>query len=119
VLVGRATVVPIRKLSDAEYLEQFESRDYVLAIKGVKALVIQVQLSQGVEMITLIDGRWDAVVRLRDRDYASWFEINSDGGLSGRYVGIEGSARPMAEVRFEGNELYFSLPPSTRSGKVT
>jgi len=59
----------------------------------------------------MIEGRWDAVVRLRDRDYASWFEINNDGGLSGRFVGIEGSARSMTEVRFEGDELYFKLPP--------
>jgi len=57
-----------------------------------------------------IHGRWDAVVRLSDRDYASWFEINDDV-ISGRFVGIEGSARPMTEVRFEDNELYFRLPP--------
>jgi len=57
-----------------------------------------------------IHGRWDAVVRLSDRDYASWFEINADV-ISGRFVGIEGSARPMTEVRFEDNELYFRLPP--------
>lgn len=50
-------------------------------------------------------------MRLRDRYYASWFEINDDGVISGRFVGIEGSARPMTEVRFEGNELYFRLPP--------
>ncbi len=50
-------------------------------------------------------------MRLRDRDYASWFEINTDGVISGRFVGIEGSARPMTEVRFEENELYFRLPP--------
>jgi hypothetical protein len=59
----------------------------------------------------MIAGRWDAVVKLRDRDYASWFEIIDDKGLSGRFVGIEGSARPMTEVRFEDNELYFRLPP--------
>ncbi len=59
----------------------------------------------------MIAGRWDAVVKLRDRDYASWFEIVDDGVLSGRFVGIEGSARPMTELRFEENELYFSLPP--------
>ena len=59
----------------------------------------------------MITGRWDAIVKLRDRDYASWFEIIDNGELSGRFVGIEGSARPMTELRFEGNELYFSLPP--------
>lgn len=49
-------------------------------------------------------------MKLRDRDYASWFEINDDM-ISGRFVGIEGSARPMTEVRFEEDELYFRLPP--------
>ena len=58
-----------------------------------------------------IHGRWDAVVKPCDRDYASWFELNDDGVISGRFVGIEGSARPMTEVRFEDNELYFRLPP--------
>ena len=59
----------------------------------------------------MIASRWDAVVKLRDRDYASWFEIVDDGELSGRFVGIEGSARSMTELSFEDNELYFSLPP--------
>jgi hypothetical protein len=59
----------------------------------------------------MITGRWDAIVKLRDRDYASWFEIVDDGVLTGRFVGIEGSARPMIEVRFQGDELFFRLPP--------
>ncbi len=59
----------------------------------------------------MITGRWDAVVKLHDRDYASWFEIVDNDGLSGRFVGIEGNARPMTEVRFEENELFFRLPP--------
>jgi len=59
----------------------------------------------------VIEGRWDAVVKLIDRDYASWFEIVDDGALSGSFVGIEGSARPMTEVHFRENELYFRLPP--------
>lgn len=59
----------------------------------------------------MITGRWDAVVKLYDRDYASWFEIVDDGELSGTFVGIEGNARPMTEVRFEENKLYFRLPP--------
>ena len=61
--------------------------------------------------IAVIEGRWDAVVQLTDRDYASWFEIKDNGELSGRFVGIEGSARPMTEVRFKDNELFFRLPP--------
>jgi hypothetical protein len=59
----------------------------------------------------MISGSWDENVKLRDRDYASWFEIVDYGVLSGRFVGIEGSARPMTELRFQDNEFYFSLPP--------
>lgn len=59
----------------------------------------------------MISRRWDAVVKLRDRDYASWFEIIDKDGLSGRFVGIEGNARPMTEIRYKDNELFFRLPP--------
>lgn len=59
----------------------------------------------------MITGRWDALVKLQDRDYASWFEIIDKNGLSGRFVGIEGSARPMTEVNFNEGELFFRLPP--------
>lgn len=62
-------------------------------------------------MSRMITGRWDAIVRLRDRDYASWFEIVDNEGLSGRFVGIEGNARPMTEITFDQGELYFRLPP--------
>jgi hypothetical protein len=59
-----------------------------------------------------IYGRWDATVQGLQREYASWFEFNDEGGeLRGRFVGIEGSVRPMTEVSFEGDELHFRLPP--------
>lgn len=61
--------------------------------------------------MAVITGRWDAVVHLSDRDYASWFEIKAQGELSGRFVGIEGSARPMTEISYEEDRLYFRLPP--------
>jgi hypothetical protein len=57
-------------------------------------------------------GRWDTTVKGLNREYTSWFEIKDENGkLTGRFVGIEGSARLMTEVRFNGNELYFRLPP--------
>ncbi|MCW4050233.1 MAG: DUF1080 domain-containing protein [Candidatus Bathyarchaeota archaeon] len=59
----------------------------------------------------MIQGRWDVTVHGLKRVHASWFEITDEGGkLSGRFVGIEGSARPMTEVNYEGEELYFRLP---------
>lgn len=60
----------------------------------------------------MVQGRWDATVKGLDREYASWFEIKDENGeLTGRFVGIEGSARRLTEVRFDGNELYFRIPP--------
>jgi hypothetical protein len=60
----------------------------------------------------MVYGRWDTTVKGLDREYASWFEIKDENGeLTGRFVGIEGSARPLKEVRFNGKELYFRLPP--------
>ena len=66
----------------------------------------------------MIYGRWDVIVKGLRREHASWFEFTDEGGeLKGRFVGIEGSARPMTEVRFEGDELYFRLPPQYEKHK--
>ena len=59
----------------------------------------------------MISGRWDVTVQGLRREYASWFEFTDEGGtITGNFVGIEGSVRPMAEVGFDGDELYFRLP---------
>ena len=66
----------------------------------------------------MICGRWDVTVQGLRREYASWFEFTDEGGaLRGRFVGMEGSARPMVEVSFEGDELYFRLPPQYEKHK--
>jgi hypothetical protein len=60
----------------------------------------------------MITGRWDSIIRKGPREYAAWFEIFEDKGeYKGRYVGIEGSQRPMREVYYKNKELYFRLPP--------
>jgi DNA-binding HxlR family transcriptional regulator len=43
---GGQLLYHIRKLRDTDYLDQFESKDYVLTSKGMKALVMLAQLSQ-------------------------------------------------------------------------
>jgi DNA-binding HxlR family transcriptional regulator len=43
---GGQLLYHIRKLRDTDYLDQFESKDYVLTTKGMKALVMLAQLSQ-------------------------------------------------------------------------
>ena len=57
-------------------------------------------------------GRWDVSVEDPGGAYPSWFEIQEEGGeLSGRFVGRFGSARPIADIRFDGEQLRFTLPP--------
>ncbi len=43
---GGQLLYHIRKLRNTDYLDQFESKDYVLTSKGMKALVMLAQLSQ-------------------------------------------------------------------------
>jgi hypothetical protein len=67
-------------------------------------------LEEGWQMNVL--GRWDVTVQGQQGEYASWFEIiRENGELSGRFVGIQGSARPMEVITYQGNELYFHLSP--------
>jgi len=58
-----------------------------------------------------IIGRWNVTVEGIQGNHVSWFEIvEKDNRLSGRFVGRVGSARPIETIKFENNELYFSLP---------
>ena len=58
-------------------------------------------------------GRWDVTVEGPDGPYPSWFEVQQSGyrTLVGSYVGQFGSARPIANVRFDGTHLRFAVPP--------
>jgi hypothetical protein len=57
-------------------------------------------------------GRWDVSVEDPGGVYPSWFEIQEEGGeLRGRFVGRVGSTRPVTDIRFDGEQLRFTLPP--------
>ena len=58
-------------------------------------------------------GRWDVTVKTADGEYPSWFEVHQSGfrTLVGRYVGQFGSARPVSEFEFDGENVRFSVPP--------
>jgi len=59
-----------------------------------------------------IVGRWDMIVEgANGNRYPSWFEATeSNGTLSGRFVGRVGSQRPIKSIQFENKHLVFSLP---------
>ena len=56
-------------------------------------------------------GRWDATIKTEDGEYPSWFEITRQGDqFKGRFVGREGSARPIDKLVISSDQLEFSLP---------
>ena len=58
-------------------------------------------------------GRWDLQVQGRDGPSPSWLEVWRSGNrtLVGRFVGVVGSARPVARVVFADGVLRFAIPP--------
>ena len=56
-------------------------------------------------------GRWDATIKTENGEYPSWFEISKEATeFKGRFVGREGSARPIARIVASADQLDFSLP---------
>ena len=60
-----------------------------------------------------IEGKWDMTIIIDGKPAPSWLEVRHSGTkrLVGQYVGVGGSARPIAKVTFEGNKMSFAIPP--------
>lgn len=58
-------------------------------------------------------GRWDLTIDKDGKAAPSWLEVELSGfeTLVGRFVGIEGSARPISKVKVTGNRFSFAIPP--------
>jgi hypothetical protein len=65
-----------------------------------------------------LPGRWDITVRTPDGDRPSWLEVRRSGheALVGQFVGIVGSARPIARIAATGDSLSFSIPRQWEEG---
>lgn len=63
-------------------------------------------------------GRWDLRLTASDGTLPSWLEVQKSGNtaLVGRFVGVVGSARPIARVDFANDTLRFAIPPQWESG---
>jgi hypothetical protein len=61
-----------------------------------------------------IIGRWDITVQRADgAERSAWLEVRHSGvqTLVGQFVGMSGSARPIAQVEFKDGEMRFAIPP--------
>ena len=63
-------------------------------------------------------GRWDITVRTAGGDRPSWLELSHSGrdAVVGRFVGIVGSARPIARVSVTGDSIHFAIPHQWENG---
>ena len=70
-----------------------------------------------------LEGRWDLEVNIDGRTLPSWLEVTKSGvsTLVGRYVSVVGSARPISEVKMDGNSFTFTIPPQwmVQRGAIT
>ena len=67
---------------------------------------------------TAVIGRWDIRIASGDKTLPSWLEIRPSGNgfLVGQFVGVVGSARPIARVEFTGGTMRFAIPPQWEQG---
>jgi hypothetical protein len=67
-----------------------------------------------------IEGWWDIEVAKDGEVLPSWLEIRHSGNstLVGRFVSSSGSARPVSEIKLNGEKFSFSIPPQWEEGKT-
>jgi len=63
-------------------------------------------------------GRWDLTVDVNGKPSPAWLEVKLSGfrTLVGYFVALTGSARPVAEVKFDNGKFKFEVPPQWESG---
>ncbi|HKW47724.1 MAG TPA: DUF1080 domain-containing protein [Gemmatimonadaceae bacterium] len=65
-------------------------------------------------------GRWDITIRTPTGERPSWLELEPSGRgiVVGRFVGIVGSARPIARVMVQSDSFHFAIPPQWEDGEA-
>lgn len=60
-----------------------------------------------------IEGRWDIAITMNGKEQPSWLEVQHSGvrTLVGRFVFLNGSARPISKVNFKDGKFSFTIPP--------
>ena len=63
-------------------------------------------------------GRWDITMDENGKPAPSWLEVKLSGTktLVGTFVGVTGSARPVAKINFDQGKFSFKIPPQWEEG---
>src|SRR5690606_25554062 len=88
---------------------------------SLKAMSSETSFSSDLQQSTASNdliGRWDITMDVDGKPTPSWLEVKLSGTrtLVGSFVGASGSARPVAEVNFEGGKFDFTIPPQWEEG---
>lgn len=65
-----------------------------------------------------IEGRWNLTLSYDGKEVPSWLEIKHSGlsTLVGRFVFLNGSARPISKINYNDSKFSFSIPPQWEKG---
>ncbi|TCS87707.1 uncharacterized protein DUF1080 [Anseongella ginsenosidimutans] len=85
-----------------------------LAGPGEERMIAPVKKAEAADLI----GRWDITIDQDGKPAPSWLEVKLSGNstLVGYFVGVVGSARPVAEVKFDNGKFSFTIPPQWEAG---
>ena len=65
-----------------------------------------------------LEGRWNLTLSYDGKEVPSWLEVSHSGlsTLVGRFVFLDGSARPISEIHFKDGKFSFAIPPQWETG---
>jgi hypothetical protein len=88
------------------------SRAFLQSVSAIGAGLLLAHAG-GAQPTAPIIGRWDLTVQTGSGPAPSWLEVSGSGfsTLVGRFVGDNGSARPIARVTFDSGTVAFAIPP--------
>jgi len=67
-----------------------------------------------------IEGQWNLTLSYDGKEVPSWLEVSHSGlsTLVGRFVFLNGSARPISEIIFKDGKFSFAIPPQWETGNL-
>jgi len=92
---------------------------FSIAVLTAAAAIVSSPTPASAQAPPPIVGRWDLTIQGQGRPACGWLEVQQSGNgvLVGRYVGWNGSARPVSRVGFADNVMRFAVPPQWEEGK--
>ncbi len=87
-----------------------------LALLLIATLTLQLNAQDPKSM----EGRWNLTLSYDGKDVPSWLEVSHSGlsTLVGRFVFLNGSARPISEINLKDGKFSFSIPPQWETGNL-